>query len=1239
MRAFSLLALTAMICAALVAASAGASLDYAVKLQTGDMAPQASTDLAAKATGLTGKYVLIQFNQPVTMADKTRLAAQGITILDYVPNNTWIAKIERSIGQAEVASADVRWMDGIRPEQKISPVITQLGIRESAKRPNGRAQFAIIMQRDQDLTQWSAQFQTDYSAEILGTEPSVNKIDLVIPENAYLQIAQLDAVQWIEEGPPEKIEYNNSSRDNIGATTVQAAPFNLNGQGVVTAMWDGGLAKIDHPDFSGRATDLDASPVQAHATHVAGTIIGDGTLSSGLYRGMAPAASLLTQQWWSSASQAASEYTNVTGNYHAVVSNNSWGYGISPPASQSQCDNLLGNYYSEDATLDNIVRGDIAKPITIVYAAGNSRSTSSQYCGSIGWTYNTVDPLASSKNVISVGAINSDNSTMTSFSSWGPTDDGRIKPDVVGPGCQTNDDHGVTSCSITNGYTTMCGTSMAAPATTGVIALLYQQQKLNFPSTTIMPSTIRGILINTAIDLGATGPDYQYGWGKIDAIKAATKIAIGSPSYAESQISTGENQSYTLTVPGGTTDLKVTIAWDDKGGTAVSGQALINDLDLVLVDPFGTTHQVWVLDGQNPANPATLGVDHINNVETAEVTNPSPGIWTARVSGYNIPYGPQKYSIIFTPDNINTPGANRAWAVFDNGDITRNPGATSQIDFWATNLGGTSDSAHIHLSDDIGWLSGVVDTTVFLPRFDSAHLVVSATVPPAALAGQKATITCRATSKSDTTVNSQNTVAVIASAVYSVHLAPLSNDTVKSPQTLPFNAKVTNTGNAASTITVTPTNPFGWVCTPASQQATVNAHDSTTMSFSLAVPAEVADKAIDTVRIVAAGNGGSTDTTRFTAYVTNPVFPPTLLTPDTTVYSQSRTYSFTWSGTADHYTLFIATDSNITALVRTYTGLTTTSFTMPAADSLADNLYYWGVKKYVGTDSSSLQLHSRRVVVDTKKPNSISPSTPATNAIVTVKNVTFTFSAATQPGPTEAPEFTVLQLAPDSTFTTGLKTYQPIVGTSFQTPDTLAEGRWYWRIQRADLAGNVAPYSSVPRFVLDTKVPNVPTQLSPANNATVKVAPALLRWTTGTPPPYATSREYYYVMVSTQPTFSNPVYSGFLYADSLILNSPLLVQGQIYYWRVKALDSAGFYSDYSGGFAFLFQTYLCGDVNNSGGQPDLGDLSALVSYLISGQPVPPVRNAASVNCDAVIDLADLSRLVSYLLGSATLCCQ
>ncbi|MFZ1685237.1 MAG: S8 family serine peptidase, partial [Candidatus Zixiibacteriota bacterium] len=525
------------------ATPAKAAADYAIKLQTGDVIPQAQTDVAAATSNLSGKHVLVQFDYPITFDDRDRLASQGITILDYVPSNTWIARIDRPLSSGEVARMNVKWVGAIAPDQKISPLLTEFGIRETSKRGNGRAQFAIILQKDQDLAVWSERMKSDFNAEIIGTEPSVNKIDLILPEATYLDLAQLDEIQWIEQGQPEKIEYNNSARDNVGATVIQAAPYNLNGSGIMVALWDGGRAKSSHPDFSGRVVDIDGSAVAAHATHVAGTIVGDGTNSGGIYRGMAPGAQLMTQQWWNSASEAASEYQQATAFYQARTANNSWGYGVGDPATNSACNATLGNYFSEDATLDNIVRGDIGSPISIVYSAGNQRGSSTQYCGSIGWTFNTVDPLASSKNVISVGAINSNNSTMASFSSWGPTDDGRIKPDVVGPGCQSNDDHGVTSCATNNGYTVMCGTSMSGPVITGVVALMYQQQNISFPSTPILPSTIRGVLINTAIDLGPVGPDYQYGWGKVDAVTAVKKISAGTPSYVESQITQSTTQS------------------------------------------------------------------------------------------------------------------------------------------------------------------------------------------------------------------------------------------------------------------------------------------------------------------------------------------------------------------------------------------------------------------------------------------------------------------------------------------------------------------------------------------------------------------------------------------------------------------------------------------------------------------------------------------------------------------------
>jgi hypothetical protein len=305
-----------------------AAADYAVKLQTGDIIPRANSDVATTASSLSGKHVLVQFDQPVTQADRDRLSSQGVTILDYVPDHTWIARIDRPLTSSDVSRLGLKWVAGITADQKISPLITELGIRESSKRPNGRAQFAIILQKDQDLAVWADRLKSDYAAEILGTEPSTSRIDLVIPETTYLQLAQLDEVQWIEQASPIKEETNNSARDNIGATTVQAAPYNLDGTGIMVAEWDGGRAKGDHPDLDGRVISVDAASYATHATHVAGTIVGNGTASGGTYRGMAPGASLITQLWWNTASDAATQYTQATTLYHARTANNSWGYGV-----------------------------------------------------------------------------------------------------------------------------------------------------------------------------------------------------------------------------------------------------------------------------------------------------------------------------------------------------------------------------------------------------------------------------------------------------------------------------------------------------------------------------------------------------------------------------------------------------------------------------------------------------------------------------------------------------------------------------------------------------------------------------------------------------------------------------------------------------------------------------------------------------------------------------------------------
>ncbi|GAG44002.1 unnamed protein product, partial [marine sediment metagenome] len=205
----------------------------------------------------------------------------------------------------------------------------------------------------------------------------------------------------------------------------------------------------------------------------------------------------------------------------------------------------------------------------------------------------------------------------------------------------------VWSTLPTDTYGGMCGTSMSAPTTSGVIALMLEEFA-NKPYP--LPSTIKAILIHTAKDLGNAGPDYSFGYGRINATSAIDKIKEDTEIndvIIEGAISAQEEtDEFNINVPEGISSVKVTLVWDDYPAAANADPALVNDLDLVLIGPSETTHYPWVLDPNSPGNPATTGTNTIDNVEQVYVENPQAGIWTVRVKGTTIPNPPQSYSIV-----------------------------------------------------------------------------------------------------------------------------------------------------------------------------------------------------------------------------------------------------------------------------------------------------------------------------------------------------------------------------------------------------------------------------------------------------------------------------------------------------------------------------------------------------------------------------------------------------------------
>ena len=1236
MKGFLSTATAALFIVLALATPSRAEFNYSVNLKSRTFTPARIIDPSTNRAALADQHVMIQFEEPLDEADKDRLARDGIELLEYIPNLVFMAKLHRSIDKDLIQDHNIRWIGNIEPSDKLSPDLTQYGIGQWARRSDNRVQFVVVLHADEDLQTWADNFQSQLKAEIIGLAPIVNAIDLIIPEPAMYQILDLDAVVWLQQASPPPMEDNNSCRQNTGAEVLQEAPYNLDGTGVRVAEWDGGLVDNSHSDLVGRVFHGDVTSVATHATHVAGTVMGSGAGSSGTYRGMASNATLVSYLWWGSVSEMNNEYTNAIDGWNASIATNSWSFGVGS-VNESNCQASLGNYFTENTAIDNIVRGNLGSPISICWSAGNERGSSSQYCGSIGWTYGTIGALSTAKNIITVGAINSNNSSMTTFSSWGPTDDGRLKPDVVGPGCQSSGDGGVTSTKPGSGYTVMCGTSMSTPAIAGVLALLYQQYTNTFFVGSPIPSTIKGIVINTADDLGTAGPDFQYGHGLVDAVEAAEKISMGEPSYLTNSISSDVVHTYDLTVPGGAAKLKVTLCWDDVGGTTSASMNLVNDLDLVLIDPFSGIEYPWVLDATIPGVAASKGEDHLNNVETVEVDAPTPGLWKARVTGYNIPQGPQTYSLVFTPDSVYTPGNLAALAVFDNGDIDQDPGLPVTAEFWVTNVGAALDSIHVVIDDNNLWLTSTVDTVVALEPWDSAYFALDASVPAGAFAGDIDSVVCNALSLINLGVEVNGTVTFSANAYYGLAMTGPDDDTTGSPSSYQFNATITSSGNANDQMTVVVNNLEGWLIYPGYQQITIPPFGDSTISFNITVPSEVLHLTTNEITVSSFSSGGPSDETVFNLTVDNPYMPPSLASPANTSYSQDRTPEFIWTGSGDSFSLYIALDTAFSQMVHSYSGLGTPSYTIPDADSLSDGVYYWAARLYVGVDSSSLQANPFSFIVDNTPPSSIAPVSPKDGAYVNVKQFLIVWGQGKAIVPSAAPEYNVVELSQDETFTSGITRYEPLSGNSYLVPDTLPEGRWYWRAQKADSAGNSSPFGAPATFILDSENPEKPLLLSPADGSFVK-GDVTVKWSPGgTPPAYEYSAEYSHLQAYNA-TFQ-VFYEADEYQDSVVFPQAMFNNGDLYYWRVRTYDSAGHASNYSTAFKFTYSEFQCGDIDGAQDGVTISDLTFLVDYMFSAGPAPDPLVSGSVTCDEIIDVSDLTAMVDYLFGGgAAPCC-
>ena len=512
------------------------------------------------------------------------------------------------------------------------------------------------------------------------------------------------------------ITHNTNAAISTGANLLNASPYNLNGSGIVVGVWDGGVGRASHQEFGGRLVVMDGGALNDHATHVAGTVIASGVQANA--KGMAPAGNVDSYDWNSDKTEMTSRGAAAPNEAGMIfLSNHSYGYGSGwnyvNGGTPYRLWEWLGNGTNATATEQNFGRYNTfardtdsiaaAAPYYLIFrSAGNDRNNNPTNGNSVALSsasstvvsydsaihpagdgtyrsgFENIGYDALAKNIVTVGAATDAVSSgtrspssafPTSFSSFGPTDDGRIKPDLV-----ANGDGLYSTLSASNtSYGSMGGTSMSSPNATGTAALLVQEYRRLFPGSAMRSSTLKGLLLHTADDRGNAGPDYKHGWGLINAKAAVDLIREHQAAPAKKRITentvTSSNQVITHDIIwDGSSPIRVTLCWTDPAGTSTSTPdlrtaRLRNNLDVKITAPDSSEHFPFVMPfvgNWTVASmdlPATRGVNNTDNVEQVYIpTPPVAGQYRITVSySGTLANNQQVYSLLVSGSSDQSP--------------------------------------------------------------------------------------------------------------------------------------------------------------------------------------------------------------------------------------------------------------------------------------------------------------------------------------------------------------------------------------------------------------------------------------------------------------------------------------------------------------------------------------------------------------------------------------------------------
>ncbi|MFM6995255.1 MAG: S8 family serine peptidase [Sediminibacterium sp.] len=497
--------------------------------------------------------------------------------------------------------------------------------------------------------------------------------------------------------------------DPVVAITINAnkvwpgTALNLNLSGSDDAVtnklgvWDEGTPRLTHKELIGRITQKDnVTEIVNHSTHVAGIVMSKGL--NPLAKGMAyNLRGILDYDWNNDLSEmSAAAASGLLISNHSYGTVTGWDYNSDSSRWEfngrwNEKEDYRFGLYDLDAQIQDSIAYN-APNYLIVTAGGNNRSSTGPPVGQPYWrrnqsgrfynagnrpdslssndTYGSISSDKNAKNILTVGAVygipseynKKEDVVMSGFSSWGPTDDGRIKPDIVAQGVA------VYSTLSTNdsSYGYQNGTSMASPGAAGSLLLLQElSQRFTFNGAPkiLKSATVKGLAIHTANEAGLyPGPDYKYGWGLLNISEAANVLNTAftnnnnanSPHFVyEHNLANGGSQTYTFTASG-TRPVKATLVWTDVKGTSSDllndpTPKLVNDLDLKITQGNKIFYS-WKLNPASPDNQATKGINNVDNVEKVEVDTSLVGtLYTVTVDHKGtLERGQQAYTLIIS---------------------------------------------------------------------------------------------------------------------------------------------------------------------------------------------------------------------------------------------------------------------------------------------------------------------------------------------------------------------------------------------------------------------------------------------------------------------------------------------------------------------------------------------------------------------------------------------------------------